>query len=176
MDRSRLAVLGAVAALLSWWAVPSASAQSVDYTKSAGGFEFSLGVIPAAVVRDTLVDHHAETMHGGLPRGTRVQHVMVAIFDRGSGQRVTGATVTARVEEPGHFGNERPLEPMNVAGAVSYGNYFPMAAGRPYEIRVRARIPGAPETVTVVFRYRVSSAQPISPESALARQESSNGP
>jgi hypothetical protein len=95
-----------------------------------------------------------------------MQHVMVAIFDRESGQRVTGAAVTARVEEPGHFGNERPLEPMNVAGAATYGNYFPMATGRPYEIRVHARIPGAPEPVMVVFRYRVSSAQPVLPGNA----------
>ena len=166
------------AALVSWWAaVPMERAQGVDYATSAGGFDFYLGVIPAALVRDTPTDHHAETMHGGSPRGTRMQHVMVAIFDRGSGQRVTGATVKARVEELGHFGNEQPLEPMNVAGAITYGNYFPMTSGRPYGIRVHARIPGAAEPViVVVFRYRVSRPQPASAETASVQQEQHDGP
>ena len=65
---------------------------------------------------------------------------------------------------------------MNVAGAITYGNYFPITAGRPYEIRVHARIPGTAEPVMVVFRYRVTSAPPLPRESVAARQESTDAP
>jgi hypothetical protein len=170
MFRSGLAALGAAAAVC-WWAAGAVSAQEVEFAKTVGGLQFYLGVIPAALVRDTYADHHAESMHGGVPRGARMQHVMVAIFDQERGQRVTDAKVTARVEEPGHFGNEGPLEPMSVAGAVTYGNYFPMTSGRTYEIRVHARIPGAREPVMVVFSYRLSSALPSPPQNALVHRD-----
>lgn len=51
---------------------------------------------------------------------------MVAIFESASDKRITDAGVVARIAEPGIAPVQKQLQPMVIAGAMSFGNYFPM--------------------------------------------------
>ena len=63
-------------------------------------------------------------MHGGIPRSRHAYHVMVALFDAQSLQQITDADVTALVAEVGFAEEQKQLEKLTVADAVTYGNYF----------------------------------------------------
>jgi hypothetical protein len=136
--------------LIAW--LPSA-AIAADYYKSVGGYAIYIGILPAQIVQGHSREHPEGKMHGGAPSGRHQYHVVVAVFDASSGARVDDAQVAARVGEPGLAPVEKRLEPMPVAGAMSYGNYFPMAAPGPYRIDVRVVRPGAGKTVEAAFTY-----------------------
>jgi hypothetical protein len=129
------------------------AARAADYYKSAGGFAIYIGILPAQVVQGHAPEHPEGKMHGGAPSGRHQYHVMVAVFDAASGARVEDAHVTAKVGEPGLVPVEKRLEPMPIAGAMSYGNYFPMSAPGPYRIDVRVARPGPVRTVDASFTY-----------------------
>ena len=77
----------------------------------------------------------------------------VALFDAATGKRITGAQVSARVSELGLSGTEKKLEPMTIAGAISYGNYFRMSGTGIYRIRVQVRRPGMAQAIEAEFEY-----------------------
>lgn len=147
MKKPAIALLAGIAA----WS-PSA-AFGADYYKSVGGYAIYLGILPAQIVRGHSREHPEGKMHGGAPAGRIQYHLVVAIFDVAGGVRVEDAQVTARVGELGLAQVEKRLEPMPIAGAMSYGNYFPMAAPGPYRIDVRVWHPGSGKTVEVTFTY-----------------------
>ena len=95
-----------------------------------------LGVLPAAMIQGHPKDHPEVTMHGAVPRGRDAYHVMAALFDAASGNRIENATVEARVTPLGLAGVTRRLEAMQIAGTVTYGNYFTIRANEPYRILV----------------------------------------
>lgn len=91
-------------------------------------------------------------MRGGSPAGRRECHLVAAIFDAASRERITDATVTARVAEVGLAGREQTLEPMEIAGTTTYGGFFNLAGAGHYAIRVMVSRPGhAP--VGIDFTY-----------------------
>jgi len=83
-------------------------------------------------------------------------HLVVAVFDANTGQRITNAQISAKVR---HFGKLRPeekaLHTLRVNGAdMSYGNYFEMPPSRTNTITLAILGPGAPQPVTVKFKYK----------------------
>jgi hypothetical protein len=143
-------VLGAALAAA---AAAGAGAAERDQFKTAGGLAVYLGVLQAAMIQGHPEDHPEEAMHGGVPSGRHAYHVMAAVFDAATGERVEDAVVEARVAEPGLAGVRRRLEPMLIAGTVTYGNYFTMRGDGPYRIRFSITAPEAATPVVLEFSY-----------------------
>ena len=121
------------------------------YDQVVDGVEVFLGIVPAKLVRDHAPAHPERQMHSGPPAGEN--HVMVALFDAKSGQRITDAAVHATITGPKGFRVEKPLEPMTIAGAASFGNYFEMLGAGPYRIGLRIRVAGATRDTNAVFSW-----------------------
>jgi len=120
--------------------------------KTAGGLAVYLGVLPAAMVQGHQ-GHPEATMHGGVPRGRHAFHVLAAVFDAAGGERIADAEVEARVTPRRLVGVTRTLEPMDIAGAVTYGNYFTMDSADPYRIELQITTAGADRPVKLEFSY-----------------------
>jgi hypothetical protein len=113
-----------------------------------------LGIVPAETIRARPEDYAEFKMHGGVPSGKSMYHVMVAVFDANTGLRVTDAQVRARVEDVGLTSEEKKLEPMQIAGALTYGNFFRMAGQGTFRITVQIRRPGATRAIEMQFEHR----------------------
>jgi hypothetical protein len=153
MSIKSIAAWSAGALLALAVAIPgTANAGNQERAQVVGNMNVFLGIMPASSIRGQLVSLVEEEMHGGIPSGEDVYHVLVTLFDRSSGERIEDATVTARVAPLGLGRNARPLEVMYSAGVVCYCNWFEMTAGEPYRISVLIERPGEPERSTQ-FEY-----------------------
>ena len=123
-----------------------------DY-KTADGLAIYLGVLPAAMLQGHQT-HPEERMHGGVPRGRHAYHLVAAVFDAATGKRIEDAMVQARVMPRGVASETRALEPMEIAGTVTYGNYFTMGGDDPYRIEISITRSGTATSVAVTFSYR----------------------
>ena len=117
------------------------------------GMELFFGIIPAEILRGHPREHEEQTMHGGVPRGKGVHHLIITVFDAKTRTRITDAAVTGSVTEVGMATQNRKLEAMSFGGTVSYGNYFAMPNQGPYEIVVNVRQPVNGKTATARFKY-----------------------
>ena len=93
-------------------------------------------------------------MHDSPPEGSGSQHIVVALFDAKTGQRITDAKVSARVEQLGLIADHKDLDPMQIAGTVSYGNFYAMPRGGIYRIRVIVKRKGSSRPIEAEFEYR----------------------
>jgi len=118
-----------------------------------GGVTVYLGVIPAEMIRSRPGESTEAHMHGGVPPGPGVYHIMVALFDRATGQRITDAVVSAQVRSARGESLDTPLDSMTVANAVTYGNYFRMPDPGSYGITVFIGRPGSPGVMEAQFRH-----------------------
>jgi hypothetical protein len=143
---------------LAWIALALAPSMALAHvsneSQSAAGVTVELGIVPAEALRGRPEEEAVRKMHGGMPSGRSMYHVMVAIFDAKTGQRVTDAQVRARVEEVGLTREEKALEPMQVANAVTYGNFFRMAGRGAFRITVQIRRPGTTRMTELLFEHR----------------------
>jgi len=146
-----LACLAQVAILVSIAGVSFAS-EPGGY-KVVDGTAIYFAVLPAEMIRGHPKGHPETTMHGGVPSGKHVHHVMVALFEAKSFDRITDAEVKATVSEIGLAGKTKNLEPFTVAEALTYGNYFEMPSQTIYRVKVAVRRPGSSETIEAMFEY-----------------------
>ncbi len=138
--------------------LPATAAEATSrWHQESASYAVYLGVVPAELLRaaPTLVDGD-RTLHGGLQSlkpGT--QHVMVSVFERATGKRVTDAKIAARVKRGLLDGStERPLERMLTSDTVTYGNFFPMLELGNYKIEVEIGGPNGEAVQTVTFKYK----------------------
>ncbi len=131
----------------------AAAAPTADtaYRRVMDGVAVYFGIVPAELVRGHPQAHPEGLMHGGVPVGEN--HIMVALFEDKTGKRITRAEVTATITGPDRFKMTKKLEPMIVAGAASYGNYFSMPGPGPYRIALRIRTPGIGHDIEAVFTW-----------------------
>jgi hypothetical protein len=78
---------------------------------------------------------------------------MMVIFDSATGARVSDATVIAQVSGVGLAGSKRNLEPVEVAGAMTYGNFFDLPSRDIYTVRLEVRRKRSEAPVTFEFTY-----------------------
>jgi hypothetical protein len=154
-----IARFGAFAVCAGLFAAAASAAAEFDNRQVAQGGAIYLGVLPATVARDQPPMVSGGEPHQGTPEWGAQYHVVVALFDDGSGRRITDADVRATVfdaRRPGNrlSGPQKQLEPMLVAGRASYGNYFNMPAPAPYRIELEIRRPGKSEITKASFEYR----------------------
>lgn len=133
----------------------AALAADAGQYKVVDGIAIYWGVLPAEIIRGHVQEHPKSAMHGGVPPGEGYHHVIIALYDSQSRDRITDAEVTAKVEEVGHLApSGKQLEPMTVAGTVTYANYFKMPVKGPYRISLQIRRPGSPRVIEAQFEYR----------------------
>jgi len=125
-------------------------ANDSGYRQTVDGVAVYFGIVPAEMVRGHPPDHPEGTMHGGAPVGDN--HIMVGLFDAKTGQRITDAKVTARVRAE-KLDVTKALDPMIVAGSKTFGNYFYMPGGGPYQIEVRIQRPGMAREIRATFTW-----------------------
>ena len=131
--RQALAAVGLAGML---FAPVTANAGVIDGSQSAGGLTVYLGVVPAAVVKGHPTGHPEAEMHGGTPASSHSMHITAAVFEKASGARIRDANVTAHILEPGGIQRSVRLQPMTVAGALTFGGYTTFARGINYRIGI----------------------------------------
>lgn len=142
------ALLTVVGALISI----STAIAADEHARVVDGIGIYLGVVPCELIQGP-----ERQMHGGVPAVKHCHHVMVALFDDAGGKRIEDAAVSARVREPGGSGVSgavKKLEPMTIAGAMTYGNFFIMPEPGPFLIDVQIQRPGATHKTETQFEYR----------------------
>lgn len=151
LKRARmLTVLVAVGFTLG---MTQAAAVNPDQSIRLDGMELFYGVIPAEILRGHPSGHEERSMHGGVPHGKGVYHLIVSVFDAKTTTRITDAVITGSVIAVGLATQNRKLEAMTFGGNVAFGNYFAMSNPGPYEIVVNVRRSGHRKTATVRFHY-----------------------
>ncbi|HEX9753370.1 MAG TPA: hypothetical protein VGA46_07990 [Methyloceanibacter sp.] len=150
---ARLAAVAAVAILALL-----VSGQSMADTHSGylvdHGVAVYYAVIPAEMIRGHAKQHPEATMHGGPPNRPHVHHIMVALFDAASLERIVDAQVSATVGEVGLAGRQKKLEPFTVAGALTYGNYFDMQPNTNYRVAVDVKRLAGKDPARVEFEFK----------------------
>lgn len=132
---------------------------SVSFARDPAGYVLANGIgvyyaiLPAEMIRGYPEGAPEFDMHGGAPAGKHYHHVMVALFEGKSLERVTDADVVAAVGEIGLAETTKRLEPMPIGGALSYGAYFNFRDLGTYRITLRIRRPGWTEAVATSFEY-----------------------
>lgn len=140
------AVLAGVIGLVAVaWGVHS------SYHKVADGVSVYFAIVPAEMVRGHPREHPEGEMHGGVPEGEN--HIMVALFDDKTGERITRAEVTARVRGGRAASIEKRLESMTIAGSLTYGNYFYMGGSGPYQVELHIYAPGRNKPISMRFEW-----------------------
>lgn len=121
-------------------AVASASAQVQERMERAG-LVLYWGLVPEAIVSQ---QHAIPELHGGRPAGGgKVNHLVLALFDARTGQRIEGAVIRAQLSEPGVVdGPPKYVPPMPINGVNSYGQLFGMVHEGPYRFRISVQVPG----------------------------------
>ena len=146
-----LSVLAAMTVLLvpGWSMAGTHSGYIVDH-----GIAIYFAVIPAEMIRGHPKQHPEAQMHGGRPGRPHVHHVMVALFNAASSERIADAVATATVGEIGLAGEQKRLEPFTVADALTYGNYFELRPRTHYLVRVDINVPGFRNAARADFEFR----------------------
>ena len=123
--------------------------------KTANGISVYLGVVPAAIVRGHPQSHPEAKMHGGPSQSSVERHVVIALFDGKTFERIIDANITATVEGLGHVGRTtKKLERMDIADAPTFGGYFPFAGVGKFTIRLEIRTPRRASPTIVEFAYQ----------------------
>lgn len=131
--------------------VASATAAAGGYSQVVDGVALYFGMMPAELVRGHPREHPESEMHGGVPAGEN--HLVIALFNDKTGERITRAEITATITGPDRFKAEKKLESMVVAGAATFGNYFTMPGPGPYRIALRIRTPGIGHDIEATFTW-----------------------
>ncbi len=144
-SRQAVVMVGLLLVVTAVWGAHS------SYHKVVDGVSVYFAIVPAEMVRGHPREHPEGEMHGGVPAGEN--HIMVALFDEKSGERIVRAEVTARVRGKDAPDIEKRLEPMTIAGSLTYGNYFYMAGSGPYRVELRIYAIGRDKPVSVRFEW-----------------------
>ena len=150
----RLAWLCVAMLLLVLSAAGPALADGSGDSQTVGNVLIYLGLLPAPMILGHPPNHPEASMHGGPRAGAGEYHVIVALFDAKDGERIIHANVSARVSEIGLAGEEKKLDPMEIAGTVTYGNYFKMGGAGPFHISLDIHGPGEADQISAVFERR----------------------
>ena len=153
----RLALKGICGLAVPLTLAAPAVAGVVDGARTVDGLTVYLGVVPAAVTRAHPPGHTERTMHGGIAKpGMHDVHLLVAVFNQATGERLKNVMVTARIHGTNLNRWTVPLTPMTVNGALTYGGYTSLGVEQNVMISVDIKRPGRTprtNTTTAQFEY-----------------------
>lgn len=135
--------------------VAASLANGIDQHSLINGMDIYYGVVPADVVKSHPQKHVESDMHGKSLLSGGTHHLIVTLYDNKTTQRINDAKVEAVVIPLGFAHQQKPLEPMQINGTMSYGNYFNMIGGGPFRIELRITRPGKGGTTKTEFEYRL---------------------
>ncbi|MBI2311243.1 MAG: hypothetical protein HYU77_01910 [Betaproteobacteria bacterium] len=144
---SLLLALGTLAGL-------AAAHREQGQRKLVDDMEVELGIVPSEDLRGRPAGTPEKSMHAGVPKGKAQYHVLIAVFNRKTKQRISDAVVEATVGEVGFRGERKKLDPMAINDTITYGNYFRMPGVGPYVIAVKIRTPGMARAAEVRFDHK----------------------
>ena len=150
MQRPVLIAGALIAALL---VAGAANAAGDGLYQSASGVEAFIGVVPAEITKGHAPTGPEGAMHGGVPSGGHQYHLIAAVFDAETGARIADAAVTAQVSGLGLAGPEMALDPMTIAGTVTYGAYFDLPGSDLYTIALTIKRQASAQPITLKFTY-----------------------
>ena len=151
MQRSAVLAGALIAASL---AGTQANAVGDGLYQSVAGVEAFIGVVPAEITKGHAPTQPAkERMHGGVPSGGHQYHLIAAVFDAKTGARIEDAAVTVQVSGLGLAGPKQVLEPMSIAGTVTYGVFVDLPGADQYTIVLTIKRRAAAEPITLKFTY-----------------------
>ncbi|CAM2161672.1 DUF4426 domain-containing protein [Paraburkholderia sacchari] len=133
----KLLVVMAAAGMLALAASGGAYADQLNRSVTKSGMTVHYGIVPAEQARS--VDRGAsEPVELASVPGLSSYHLVVALFDKATGERISNAAVSATVTGPGPKSRSRtqvkPLQEVIVNDMVTYGNYFDMSWRGRYRI------------------------------------------
>jgi len=151
-------VIAAIAAMLLVQNLITSPARSEEPAQhiTSHGLTVYFGVVPAAIAEGIARAQGERNMHGPQATAAHSHHLIVAIFNSGTGERVTDATVTAKITQPGFEPPEKPLEPMKIADTVTYGNFFDLSRPGVYRIRLSVSRTGTARPIMIDLPLRPS--------------------
>jgi hypothetical protein len=125
--------------------------------RTADGLVVYLGILPAELIKGHRKSHPETTMHGGASRDAHEHHLISAVFDQATGNRVSDAAVTATVSGLGLAGQRITLEPMRIDETVTYGGFVDLPEKDLYTVKleIRRRNQMAPVSVKFVYDHRL---------------------
>ena len=156
MNAPRLPV--AFCSVLAGVAVAAALAQTALAQPQASGLLFHYGLVPSEMVLSHPQSHEERRMHPGDARKGR-SHLVLAIFDAASGERIAKAEVTVHITLVGGASTTRTLEPMDIARQPSFGAFVPVGAPGIYKIRFEVKRPGVAGTQNAEFEHRIADSR-----------------
>ena len=143
----------AVMALVCGFAGPLQAQDASNY-QVVGSVAAYLGVMPAEIVGGHPQTHPETRMHGGPPLDAHSEHIVIALFDDPFGTRIEDAKVEATISGMGHVAvTPMTLDPMLIAGVVTYGGYITFSGRDTYTIDLRISRPGIPTITQISFVY-----------------------
>ena len=149
---ARLLTILTAALSLTFGSLGPAAADETDNYKTVDGLGVYLGILPAAMVEGHPKAHAEAEMHGGPPSGAHAYHIIIAIFEETSGERVEDAKVSAVVSGLGQIGRTNvTLEPMSIEDTVTYGAFIDLAGMERFNIAVSITGPEKHDPVRVDF-------------------------
>ena len=128
-----------------------AQAEDDPFHKTGFGLSVNIGLIPAPAIQGRPAGDPMAPMPGGPVRSYKF-HLVVAVFDAATRERITDASVKARVSEIGLAGREITLEKMQGTDPVSYGGLVGFPSNGRYVIAVEIKRPSSP-SVSFDFAY-----------------------
>lgn len=130
-------------------------------SQTVDGIAIELGVLPAELIQGHLTTAgDPKALHGGTQAYGSSHHIVVALFDAKTGARINDARIHAGVGNRSY--NHEPdkvLEPMEINGAMTYGNFFPIQGNGLWRIHLEILRAGAPHAVEADFAYEHPSDQ-----------------
>lgn len=116
-----------------------------------------LGVVPASQTSDYSAERKGDMPMGGASAGSvHGIHLTVALFDQGTGRRITNALVSARfIGERGRRWSAM-LKPMTMNGAMTYGAYSNMGADEKASILIDVVRPSGRSSRSLTARFEYS--------------------
>lgn len=126
-------------------------------TQTVDGVTIYLGVMPTALIQGhSTATTDPQDMHGVTPKKQSSNHIVVALFDAETGARITDARIRAGVaadrsdnHEPG-----KDLEPMQINGTMTYGNFFPMQNTGLWRIHLEIVLVNSSRPIVADFAYK----------------------
>ena len=116
------------------------------------GVAIYLGIMPAQMIQGHPREHMESKMHGGIPIKGHRDHVVVALFDNDTNKRIENARVMGNVVELGLGDQKKELEAMEIAGTITYGNYFDIPGKGIYHVKLKIYRPGK-KTIEARFTH-----------------------
>ena len=124
-------------------------------SQTVDGMTIELGVLPAELIQGQLTTPGgAQALHGGTAPDSSSHHIVVALFDAKTGARISDARIRAGVGNRSYNHEpDKPLEPMEINGAMTYGSFFPMSGMGLWRINLLFQRAGVPQAVEANFAY-----------------------